>query len=46
MRCPHIIRKLVGDEIYDICDLNTKACVIEHGLYECETWELIKQEVE
>ena len=43
-RCPHIIRKRVGDESYDICDLNTKSCLIEHGLYECETWNKIQEE--
>ena len=43
-RCPHIIRKRVGDESYDICDLKGKSCLIEHGLYECETWEVIKRE--
>jgi len=43
-RCPHIIRKQAGDESYDICELNTKPCLIEHGLYECEIWEEIKRE--
>jgi len=43
-RCPHIQRKLAGDEAYDICEINTKPCVIEHGLYECETWEEIQKE--
>lgn len=35
--CPYIQRKLAGDETYDICEINTKPCLIEHGLYECET---------
>jgi len=43
-RCPHIIRKQAGDESYDICELNTKPCLIEHGLYVCEIWEEIKRE--
>ena len=43
-RCPHIIRKLAGDETYDTCGLNTKSCLIEHGLYDCETWEEIQKE--
>lgn len=43
-RCPHIIRKLAGDETYDICGLNTKACLIEHGIYECYTWKEIQKE--
>ncbi len=42
-RCPHIIRKRAGDESYDICELNTKACLIEHGLYECEIWNEIQE---
>lgn len=42
--CPHIIRRSAGDETYDICELNTKACLIEHGLYKCETWEEIQDE--
>lgn len=43
--CPHIQRKQAGDETYDICELNSKPCLIEHGLYECETWNGIKREV-
>ena len=43
-RCPHIRRVRAGDESYDICELNTKPCLIEHGLYECEIWEEIKRE--
>lgn len=43
-RCPHIITKQAGDETYDICELNTKSCLEEHGLYECDTWEAIKRE--
>uniref|UniRef100_A0A6M3LID3 Uncharacterized protein n=1 Tax=viral metagenome TaxID=1070528 RepID=A0A6M3LID3_9ZZZZ len=44
MECPHIIRRLAGDETYDICELNTKSCLIEHGLYECEIWNEIQEE--
>ena len=49
-RCPHIIRKRAGDESYDLCELSDrpsglKSCLIEHGLYECETWEEIKKEM-
>jgi len=43
-RCPEIIRKLAGDETYDICNLNDKPCLIEHGLYECEEWNQIQAE--
>ncbi len=43
-RCPHIIRKLAGDETYDMCELNDKICLIEHGIYECETWDEIQKE--
>ena len=43
-RCPNIIRKLAGDETYDTCDLNSKPCLIEHGLYECEEWDRILAE--
>ena len=43
-RCPHIIRKRAGDESFDICELTTKSCLIEHGLYECEIWNDIKEE--
>ena len=42
--CPHIRRKLANDETYDICELNTKFCLIEHGLYECRIWNIIKKE--
>ena len=41
MECPHIQRKRADDETYDICELNTKPCLIEHGHYECETWNEI-----
>ena len=40
--CPYILRKLAGDETYDTCEINTKSCLIEHGLYECEIWNEIK----
>ena len=44
-RCPEVIRKQAGDESYDICGLNTKACLIEHGLNECDTYnEFLKEE--
>lgn len=36
--CPEVRHKRAGDETYDICDLNGKACLIEHGLYECEIY--------
>lgn len=42
--CPYIQRKRAGDETYDICEINTKSCLIEHGLYECETWNEIRKE--
>ena len=40
-RCPHIIRKLAGDETYDICEINTKFCLLESG--ECDTWNEVKE---
>ncbi len=43
-RCPYIARRQSGDETYDLCDLNHKACLIEHGLEKCEIWEEIQQE--
>ena len=49
-RCPHIIRKQAGDETYDLCELTERpsgriqSCLIEHGLYECETWKEIYNE--
>ena len=43
--CPEVIHRRVGDETYDICDLNTKPCVIEHGLYECETYNEYLEEI-
>ena len=43
-RCPYIIRKQAGDESYDICELNTKSCLEEHGYYTCDIWEEIKKE--
>ncbi|KKN60081.1 hypothetical protein LCGC14_0535500 [marine sediment metagenome] len=42
--CPNVQHKRVGDESYDICETNTKPCVIEHGLYECETYNLFLKE--
>ena len=48
MKCPHIIRKRAGDETYDLCELTERPsgriqpCLIEHGLYECKTWEEIQ----
>lgn len=45
-RCPYIIRKLAGDETYDICVINMKRCLIEHGLYECKIWDEYKEECE
>lgn len=41
--CPHIIRKSAGDETYDICEINTKGCLLEGGS-ECETWNEIREE--
>ncbi len=41
-RCPHIRTLRGGDESMDICELNTKACLIEHGLYECKIWDEIR----
>ena len=38
-RCPHVIRKRAGDESYDICELNSKPCLAEHGLYECDIYQ-------
>jgi len=43
-RCPYIIRRQAGDESYDTCELTTNSCLIEHGLYTCDTWEEIKKE--
>ena len=43
-RCPHIIRRLAGDETYDLCELNSKSCLIEHGQYDCEVWAEIQKE--
>ena len=42
--CPEVQHKRAGDESYDICGTNTKPCVIEHGLYECETYNLFLKE--
>ena len=42
-RCPYIIRKQAGDESFDICELNTKSCLLVSGL-PCDTWEEIKKE--
>ena len=36
--CPEVRHKRAGDEYYDICDLNGKHCLIEHGL-KCEYYE-------
>ena len=45
-KCPHIIRKSAGDETYDICEINSKRCLIEHGIYKCEIWDEIQKEEE
>uniref|UniRef100_A0A6M3KGB5 Uncharacterized protein n=1 Tax=viral metagenome TaxID=1070528 RepID=A0A6M3KGB5_9ZZZZ len=37
--CPEVRRKRAGDESYDICDINGKSCLIEHGLYECAIYD-------
>ena len=39
LECPEVRHRRAGDESYDICDLNTKACLIEHGLYRCDYYE-------
>ena len=38
-RCPHCMRKLAGDETYELCGINDKSCLIEHGLYKCDIYE-------
>jgi len=43
--CPEVRHKRAGDETYDICDLNGKRCLIEHG-YECEYYNDYLKEVE
>lgn len=43
-RCPYNIRRGAGDETYELCDLNHKSCLIEHGIYKCEIWEEIQEE--
>lgn len=43
-RCPYNIRRLAGDETYDLCDLNHQYCIIEHCLYKCDVFEEIKAE--
>lgn len=45
-KCPHVIRMQAGDETYDICELNTKSCLIEHGQYECEEFNFWLKEHE
>ena len=37
--CPEVRHKRAGDEYYDICDLNGKHCLVEHGLYHCDYFE-------
>ena len=36
--CPEVRHKRAEDEYYDICDLNGKHCLIEHGL-KCDYYE-------
>ena len=43
--CPEVRRKRAGDESYDICNLNTKSCLIEHGLYVCPYYENYLEEM-
>lgn len=43
--CPEVRHKRAGDESYDICNLNSKSCLIEHGLYECEIFNDYLKEV-
>jgi len=42
--CPEAEERLAGDEPYTICKLNGKSCLIEHGLYTCDTYDIIKEE--
>ena len=44
--CPEVRHKRAGDESYDICALNGKACLEEHGLYECEYFNNYLKEME
>lgn len=43
--CPEVRHKRAGDESYDVCDLNGKACLIEHGLYECDYYNEYLEEL-
>lgn len=43
-RCPNIITRRAGDESYDMCSEADKECLIQHGHYECETWNEIQKE--
>lgn len=43
-RCPHIRTIQGGDESMDMCDLVDKWCLIQHGQYECEIRDEIKEE--
>jgi len=42
--CPEIRHKRANDEVYDICNLNGKRCLIEHGLYECDFYDYFLKE--
>ena len=48
-RCPHIVKKAVGDEAYDLCGLTErpsgriKSCLLESG-ESCEVWNEIQGE--
>lgn len=43
--CPEVRRKRAGDETYDVCNLNSKPCLIEHGLYECNYYNDYLREI-
>ena len=43
-KCPHIRNIHYGDETsMDICELNTKPCLLEEGL-KCDYWEEIQRD--
>ena len=44
--CPEVGHKRAGDEIYDLCKLNDKHCLEEHGLYHCGYYEEYLREKE
>jgi hypothetical protein len=44
-QCPHLTHKYIVDNLYSLCLINNKACLVEQGL-ECEEYKDYLRELE